>query len=44
MTRGAKERKVKKKKVHCGSCGKEVTLDKNSCCTKCGAVIILGVD
>jgi len=40
MTKSAKERRVKKKKVECNMCHKKVIPDKNSCCPKCAAVII----
>lgn len=41
MARGAKERRTKKKKVECDMCHKKVIPDKNVCCPKCRAVIIL---
>lgn len=36
-----KERKAKRKKVYCTFCDKKVTLDKNSRCPKCHAVIVI---
>ncbi|MFH1780814.1 MAG: hypothetical protein ABH841_02330 [Candidatus Nealsonbacteria bacterium] len=41
MTKGKKEKREKKKKIICDMCGKKVIPDKNSCCPKCYAVIIV---